>query len=154
MLTAQITPEFRRSVNICLYLRQCVLENREYGISTLDDDAWQAHRLGDNVVTEKLFREYCAALSDGYKSWQAYRIKKAGGAQYLQQYEKDCAELVKRNWERTVRGWGLMGDTVPSNVVTWKEVEEEIVLRWLRDGDDNAIRRFYIGKGTSMSVNQ
>jgi len=49
--------------------------------------------------------------------------------QFLQQYEKKRAELMKMNWERSVRGWGVVGDTSPFNLVTWKDVEEEIRVR-------------------------
>ena len=52
------------------------------------------------------------------------------------------------NWERTLQDLDVVGDSSPSNAVTWKDIEEEIVFGWLRDGDDKAIRRFYIGKGT------
>jgi hypothetical protein len=143
VLTFQIAPQFRRSVNLALYLRQCALENRDHGFLSsaveagLGDDAWVPHRVGGEVVTEKLFRDYCTVLNDGYNSWHARRTKEAGGAQFLQQYEKQRTELAKMNWERSVRGWG---------------VEEDIVLGWLRDGDDKAVRRFYIGKGTRMSA--
>jgi hypothetical protein len=39
-------------------------------------------------VTEKLFRDYCNVLNDGYNSWNARRTEEAGGVQYLQQDEK------------------------------------------------------------------
>jgi hypothetical protein len=85
---------FRCSVNLALYLRQCVLENSEYNFFSLGtgfeltDDVWNAHRVGSDIVTEKLFRDYCTVLNDGYNSWHTRRTKEASGAQILQQYEK------------------------------------------------------------------
>src|SRR2546430_2227605 len=84
---------------------------------------WEPHHVGSNIVTKELFRDYCTVLNDGYNSWHARSTKEAGGAQFLQRYENQPAELARMNWERTVRGSGVVGDTSPSNAVTWKDVE-------------------------------
>lgn len=114
------------------------------------DDDWTPHRIGSELITEELFRDYCSVLNDGHDSWHKRRTKLAGGEHLLPEYEAQRAKQSHMNWERASRGWGVIGETSPSNAVTWKDVEEEIVLGWLTTSDERSIRRFYIGRGTGV----
>lgn len=71
MLTVQIPPLFRCSVNLALY-RQCGLENHEDGFFSssaeieLGDDAWELGRQRDRVREDR--PRLPTMLNDGYHS--------------------------------------------------------------------------------------